>query len=309
MKINKTYETEGPLGVPMKEGSAKALDEIIKNSDKDCQEIGLQRISIRSTPKSVDKSERSEVSWITTDAVDNHKSIVDPKGADWSILEKGGFPVTWNHNYEELPVGRALWVKRSVADGKNGWIGKTQYHTKPDGWQGDWMADAVWHLVSDGSITGKSIGFYPTKIRQPTSDEIKSNNNLNYVIEKWTAIEWAVTYTPSNKEAILRSVDTLELPNLLLRDMGLLCQSEEDVNLVLRREEQLESVKPLNSFIKLSRQKMLKKLNSAKIFAEPKKILRKEDIERLAYERFIQKYNPDINRLMQENIDKLKGKV
>jgi len=304
----------GPLGFPMRDDIASELEEIMKNSSQDCKDIGYKRTAVMNHVDSIDKEERTDVSWITTDAVDAHKTVILPDGIDWSLLQKSGIPATWNHNYDELPLGRALWIKRSKSQGKNGWSAKTKYSSKPEGWTGDWFADAVFHLVAEGTISGKSIGFYPISVREPTTQELRDNKewkNIRAVIDKVLGIEYAITYTPSNMECILRS--TITVPELIQRDMGLyICQQNEEVVRVAQPEEKdmkKDLKKPkknlLNDLYLATEKELNRKLNDVIILPKIKAL----DVDNLAMEYIRTNYHPDFERMLQDAIDRRRGKI
>jgi hypothetical protein len=149
--------------------------------------------------------ERTDVSLVTTDAVDRDLEVVLPEGGDWSQFLRNPV-VTFAHRYDELPVGRALWVKRHRDAMHNGWLAKTRYTVRPEGWEGQWFPDAVWHFVKAGDLPGKSIGFLPLEVSPPRDDEVAERAELSGVrmlIRRWLALEYAVAPVQSNPEALV----------------------------------------------------------------------------------------------------------
>ena len=205
-------DTEGPLGLPMKSEQATALEEVLKGLNSDCR--GLMDASggmlyFKTVPEKFEllEGERADVSLVTTDSVDRDKEVILPQGGDWKSFQKGGGIVTFAHNYQELPVGRALWVKR-VVEPANGWLAKTKYTERPEGWNGDWFPDAVFHFVSEG-MRGKSIGFIPTEVSPPSEKDLAAFPawaSVRYVIRKWVALEYAVAPIQANPDAVTIAV-------------------------------------------------------------------------------------------------------
>jgi hypothetical protein len=151
--------------------------------------------------------------------------------------------VTWCHDYKALPVGKALWLKRESLGQYGGIKAKTQYHTKPDGWDGPWLPDAVFHLIKNDSLRGKSIGFLPVDASAPSPSEIKAMPQLNGVSiyhRKGVLFEYAVAPVQANADAVTIAVskalkEGLKIPEYMLEEMGLFiptpCPSCEDKEL------------------------------------------------------------------------------
>jgi len=196
---------EGPLGEPCTEKQAHQLDDLIKSIPKDdLHEPG--RITIKEAIS--ETGERSDVSWISTEAVDRDKEIVISKGMnDEHFRMNPVVPIM--HSKWSPPAGRSLW-RKVVKDGKRvGIKAKTVYPDKPKDYEGDWIPDDAFRLVQSGLLNGKSIGFIPTKSRRPTDDEIRRNPDLATVwriIEEWILIEYSLVYIPAQQEAIVEEI-------------------------------------------------------------------------------------------------------
>lgn len=200
-------DAEGPFGFPMPSGVAREVERILKTLPADCRDLGLRRVSSRAVTLEVSEGERTDVSLVTSDAVDRDREVIMPEGGDWSQFLKNPV-VTFAHRYDELPVGRALWVKRQRDGAANGWLAKTRYTPRPQGWRGQWFPDAVWHFVRSGDMPGKSIGFLPLEISAPGKDEIDARpefSAVRTVIRRWLALEYAVAPVQSNPEALVVS--------------------------------------------------------------------------------------------------------
>lgn len=235
----------GPLGFPMASETAAFVEQALKDMPQEYKD--LVQTSIRMPDGSVQvvkgygrraavtaaqdyaEDERADISFVTTDSIDRDREVLLPGGADWKQWKKNP-RVTFAHRYDELPVGSGLWVHRHEAKNLKGWLAKTQYITKPDGWGGTWFPDAVWHYVKSGNLPGKSVGFIPTDMSPPGEKEIEARPELagvRGIIRKWVVLEYAVAPIPSNPDALVESTAKakslgLEIPELLFEEMGLI---------------------------------------------------------------------------------------
>lgn len=197
---------EGPNGWKMAETVARIAERLLKGAPKG-DDYAFRRVakSVGDADLTLEKGERCDVSYVSTYDVDRDRDVVIPKGIDTS--DYNGV-VTFAHRYDQLPVGRCLWMKAK----DNGVIAKTKYPTRPDGWQGDWMPDAILHLMQQDppACTGKSLGIIPMVIREPLDSEIMAAPQMGRrgvrVIESCKVIEYAVTPLPINQNAELIAV-------------------------------------------------------------------------------------------------------
>jgi hypothetical protein len=214
-KLTKKYfgnVVDGPRGLRMPEATARAIEAVAKTLPQ-TDEFAYRRKAKAAVEMRMEPGERADVSFITTDAVDREGEVVLPKGGKWTDYNR---VVTWCHSYgpqdgyNGLPVGTNLWIKPAETSKGMGLLGKTRYHTKPEGWAGDWMPDAVLHLMQQDppACTGKSIGFIPLNIRQASKKEIEANPDYADapVIDKWIGFEYAACPVPMNQEAEMETV-------------------------------------------------------------------------------------------------------
>lgn len=216
---------EGPLGFPMREETARELDELLKRLPKDSLHE-YRRKGVTTETIMTDEEERSDKSFITTDALDRDGEVVLPGGGDFTQFRKNPV-VTFAHRYDELPIGRAMWLKRDEQNGRAGILAKTQYAAKPKDW-GDapWLPSAVWALVQQGILKGKSIGFLPIQVRPPSKEDLTARPDwadVRLIIAKWLLLEYAVAPVPSNPDALVQSIGKgLVVPESLLDAMGVM---------------------------------------------------------------------------------------
>ena len=152
-------DTEGPLGFPMKDAEAKALDKFLQENP----EAEYQRVVVEKATSELATGERADVSWIQTEAVDRQSEVVLASGFRDDQFKSNPI-VTLNHDYTKQPIGKSMWRRRVREGDRRGVKAKTVYPARPEEWKADpWPSDSAWALVKSGLLTGKSIGF-----RSPT---------------------------------------------------------------------------------------------------------------------------------------------
>jgi hypothetical protein len=217
---------EGPLGFPMTDRQAIALDAIIKSLPKS-DEFRYRKAQVAKGASEVLPGERCDVSWISTETPDRVKDVVSSRGMNDSQFKLNPI-VTMGHNYEMPPVGKSIW-RKAVRDGEVAGIkAKTQYPVRPEAWPADqpWPADVALSLVQADLLRGKSIGILPTKVHIPTSAELENpgwNGKAELVIDEWLLLEYACTFLPVQQQAVVDAVSKGEitLPVDMVRAMGL----------------------------------------------------------------------------------------
>jgi hypothetical protein len=197
--------TEGPLGLPMRDKQAKAIETILKAIPQEDRE--LRRLVTAKAPDEVIDGERADVSWISSESPDRENEIVMARGMNDSQFAANPL-VTMQHCYWSPPVGKSMWRKRAKgSDGTPGIKAKTLYPTKPDGFPEDeWPPDCAFALIQAGMLPGKSIGFITLKSHAPSSHEIAALPNLatvRRIIDEWLLLEYACVYLPMNPDALV----------------------------------------------------------------------------------------------------------
>jgi antitoxin component of MazEF toxin-antitoxin module len=182
------------------------------------------------TPKGMDfaAGEQSDVSIITSEAIDHDEECVLAGGLNFDVFNKNP-TVPWCHDYEQPPVGRALWVAKAKTETGPAWKAKTRYTPMPEGHQGEWFPSIVFHFVKEGDIKGKSIGFIPTSIRKPTEEEKSLRpalKDLGYIIDKSLVLEYSVCPLGCNPEALVDSVGKMKskgltIPTAFMKMLGI----------------------------------------------------------------------------------------
>jgi hypothetical protein len=215
------FDTEGPFGVPMKDQQAKLLEQRLKELPKG-DEFAFRRASLSRGLAEWQPEGRADVSWITEESPDRAGDIVLSRGMDDSHFALNPL-VTLNHNYSEPPVGRSLWRKRVKEGVLVGVKAKTHYPPRPDSWSaGPWPPDVAFDLLQSGLLLGKSIGFVPLKLREPTADERRQPGweKSRFVIEQWLLVEYACCFLPMQPNAVVEEVLKAARSRVVSGDVG-----------------------------------------------------------------------------------------
>jgi hypothetical protein len=217
--------TEGPLGFPLTDRQALALDAILKALPRE-DVFHYRKATVARGASEILPGERCDVSWISTEDPDRTNEVVLARGMNDSQFKLNPI-VTMQHAYWIPPVGRSLW-RKVVRDGAlQGVKAKTQYPTRPADWpQGrDWPADVALALVQADLLRGKSIGFLPTRVHQPKAKELEASgwDKVDLVIDEWILLEYACTFLPAQQNAVVEAVSKsdLHLSEEILKALGL----------------------------------------------------------------------------------------
>ena len=204
--LKDVWDTEGPLGIPMKDKQALQLEALLKDLPRD----DLFKPGFLITEKATTEllpGEQADVSWISTEDRDRVLDMVIASGMNDEHFKLNPI-VTLNHSYYCPPAGRSLWRKVISTGTTRGVKAKTVYPERPDHLPTDerWLPDCVFPLVEHGLLNGKSIGFLPTKVRVPSDEEKQKNPRLLHVhriVEEWVLLEYALVYLPANANAVV----------------------------------------------------------------------------------------------------------
>jgi len=220
--LKRYFDTVGPCNLPMKDKQAKSLECRLKNLPKE-DAYAFRRLSITRGMTELLSEGRCDVSWITEQTPDRTGDVVLAAGMDDSHFQLNPI-VTLNHCYTLPPVGRSLWRRRVREGSLIGVKAKTLYPPRPDSWPGtDWPPDYAFELVRAGLLAGKSIGFFPLKVRTPSAEEIAAQpemSKVRFVIEEWLLAEYACCVLPMQPHAVVEEV-TKALPEEAARALGI----------------------------------------------------------------------------------------
>jgi hypothetical protein len=222
---------EGPLGFPLLDKQAFALEAILKALPKD------ETYSYRKTlvePAAIDllPGDRSDVSWISTENPDRMHEVVRARGMNDGQYRLNPL-VTLNHAYWAPPAGKSLWRRVVKESDLKGVKAKTFYLPRPNQWpEKEWVPDLAFALVQADLLRGKSIGFLPTKVHVPELKEIDQNGwqKVALVIDEWILLEYACVYLPAQQNAVVEAVGKAlpQAPAALLSALGII-QTDDGV--------------------------------------------------------------------------------
>ena len=190
------------------------------------------------TKQDVDEDEGTVTAIISTDAVDRDKEVLLPKGADIENFLKNPV-VLWVHNSSAMPIGKALWIKKS----RKKITAKVKF-AKTE------LGQEVFEMFKGGFLNAFSVGFIIKKSHQPTPDEIRKKPELAdawRIFDEWELLEFSVVPVPANQEALATAVKKkeLKLSDSTLEDMDLdveeifLTEDEQKKEEVLGDEEEM----------------------------------------------------------------------
>ncbi len=211
-------------GLRMPEALARRIEALSRGLPAD---FTYRRLARKSDALTLDPGERTDVSVITTDAIDRDGECVLPSGGDWSGYNR---VVTFAHRYDQLPVGSNWWIRPKGT----GLVAKTHYPDRPADWgAAPWLPSAILHLMQQPvpTCTGKSIGFLPLNVRQASSEEIARRPALRGVpmIDRWVGVEYAVVPVPCNPDAQMQAVAKgMELGLLDRKLMDLIAEASRE---------------------------------------------------------------------------------
>lgn len=181
--------------------------------------------STEDSKKEITKSERSVVSYVTTNRIDRDREIVVATGIDLKEFHKHPV-VLFSHDYRSLPIGMAAWIKLDKE--KKGLLGNTKYAKHEE-------AQKVYEYIEDGFPLGKSIGFIPkTIVYQEDFDKLdieklriakKDLKNAYAVITESVLLEYSDVAVPANPEALTVAVKAGIFP----KDWDIKIEDDDDI--------------------------------------------------------------------------------
>src|SRR5262245_38412042 len=210
----------------MPDDAARALDAILSSLPA-TDDHAYRHAVVTRGPTELNPGERSDVSWISTEAVDLLGEVVLARGMDDSQFRLNPL-VTLGHDYSLPAVGKSLW-RRRVQDGTppEGLVGtqaKPRSPPQPPAWPEDepWLPDQVFALVQAGLLPGKSIGFLPLEVHVPDEKEVARRgwpDDVRLVIDRWLLLEYACVSLPANQHALVEAVSKGSLALTSLREV------------------------------------------------------------------------------------------
>lgn len=194
------------LGFQTTEDQARKIDEVLKTLPKEC---AYRKQASLPASMELDEGEKASIDMITTEAIDREGEVVVSKGINSQFFNSNPV-VMFAHKYDQLPVGRAAWLK-SVPSGIKA---KTIFSDATE------IARSCWQMTKEGILKGRSIGFLPTKIRAPKPEETQWKN-ATAIIESSILCEYSVAPIPMNSQALVEAVAKGLTDEATLKKLGL----------------------------------------------------------------------------------------
>lgn len=214
--ITKRYTLKDTSKIKNKTHFPEELIEKIYSAAKDYGVVPDEAIFLRKgyeQAKSPDFSdaERSAVNYITTGRKDRDNEVVCPDGIILDEYRKTPVVLAF-HKYDQLPVGKNLWIKQDSP--LTGLIAKTQYAKHEE-------AMKIFNYRKDGFPLATSIGFIPIDFVLPKSKHFageiqtligkgwvsqENSQDISAIIKKCVLLEYSDVSVPSNPDAVQLAV-------------------------------------------------------------------------------------------------------
>ncbi len=157
----------------------------------------------------INKPKRTIVHVVGSDALDRHKTVIEPWGLDFDKFmgdprQKDTGPVLWEHGKDvhrgTLPVAECMDLSQGRHGGLRCLMAKTRFLDIDEG------TEKLWKLYADRKLRGWSVGIIADQSAQspPTREEISRRPELRncvMVYGKGELTEYSATTIPSNTTA------------------------------------------------------------------------------------------------------------
>jgi HK97 family phage prohead protease len=170
--------------------------------------------------KEMDDKEMTLTATVSTAARDRMDEVLEPKGADLKHYIKNPV-VLWAHNYEQPPIGKALWTKRTA----EGIISKVKFASTE-------FAKEIYGLYKEGFLNAFSVGFIPKEW------EDGDGKKPRRTYKNWEMLEFSAVPVPANPEAL-----ALAMQKGILKDNCLIEQMQKEIDHDETEETQTEETK------------------------------------------------------------------
>jgi hypothetical protein len=147
------------------------------------------------------KGKRTIRAIIGSEAMDRHRTVVDPAGLEVENFRKGSKPVSWEHTKDAtrgaMPIGNCTDIGLTTFKGKSVMVADTRF------WE-DSFSDTLFNAYADGRLNGWSIFFSAKSESPPTRGEIRARPELERcttVYRSAELIDYSAVAIPSNTDA------------------------------------------------------------------------------------------------------------
>lgn len=160
---------------------------------------------------------------VSTDSLDYHGERLDIKGLN--IKDYSGV-VLFGHDYESLPIGKSVYLRKKTDGTKNYLVSRTQFAV--DEYP---FANTVYKMVKGGYMPDVSIGFQPEAFDQDTMTWTKSS-----------MIEYSHVPIGANKEAKVVTAKAFEAAGISAEEFNTQFKEAVQKSVELKDLEEEETV-------------------------------------------------------------------
>lgn len=189
--------------------------------------------------ESVDEGSRTEISVITTSALDGDFEVVIPSGIRTTRYIDNPV-ILYCHDYHALPVGTCQWIK-PIDEGLKA---KSFYPYRPKDFKDEWFIDTCYALIQANVLKGKSIGFVELSTHAPTPEEIDARPELaqcTKIIDQCELLEYSVVAVPCNPDCNLLEKIAKQFPVDHLERLGIKAVKPPVVQVAEKISKKLQS--------------------------------------------------------------------
>lgn len=175
--------------------------------------------------RDVKEAEQAIISYVSTNQLDRDREIVVASGIDLKEFRKNPV-VLFSHDYRNLPIGMAQWIK--VDSDKKSLIAKTKYANHDE-------AQKIYEYRKDGFPLGESIGFIPKNVVykedfdkldiEKLNIEKKDLKNAYAVITESVLLEYSDVTVPANPGALTVAIKAGIFP----KDWEIKIEDDDDI--------------------------------------------------------------------------------
>lgn len=223
----------------------------------------LKRV-FHSVIKEIDDNEMTLTALVSTGARDRMDEVLEPSGVDLKNFRKNPV-VLWAHNYEQPPIGKALWVKRTA----EGIVSKVKFASTE-------FAKEIYGLYKEGFLTAFSVGFIP-KEWEDGGEKCNDGKKPKRTYKSWEMLEYSAVPVPANPEAL-----SLAMQKGILKDDNLIESIQKEIDNDGIKEEIKEEGKQGEEQVIENYSGLDELLSENKLLAEMNLSL-KEEITQLKY--------------------------
>lgn len=141
--------------------------------------------------------ECSITGFISVEEVDRDGDLILIDGIEYETYLRNPV-VLWSHKTEIPSIGRCVWIKPTMLEGKKALLAKIVFG-------GSEFPQEIYASYEEGSLSAFSIGFDTSRefVREPSEEEKAAHPNCLSVIEKCSLNEFSCVNIPANYSALV----------------------------------------------------------------------------------------------------------